>query len=120
MDAAALELDVRGRGVEVFKFDFAKRPAVDGIAEIGAQLGDAEALRTAADFLVRREGDAELAVANFRMLEERSASVRISATPALSSAPSSVVPSVTIRSLPDSARKRGKVGRPHDDVLFGV
>ena len=62
MDVAALNLDLRARGVEVFILQFALHAAVDRVGEIGAEGLHVEEIHAAAHLLVGGEADADLAV----------------------------------------------------------
>ena len=62
VDVAALNLDLRARGVEVLVFQFAFHAAVNGVGEIGAEGFHVEEIHAPAHLLVGREADADLAV----------------------------------------------------------
>ena len=62
MDVAALNLDLRARGVEVFILQFTLHAAVDRVGEIGAEGLHVEEIHAAAHLLVGGEADADLAV----------------------------------------------------------
>ena len=70
VDAPAVHDDGRGRRVEVFILDGADRAAVHGVGEIRAEAGNVEAVRAAADLLVRREADRDLPVRDGRVREQ--------------------------------------------------
>ena len=57
-----MQTNLRGRGVEAFVVDFAEFTAVHRVAEVRAKARNIEEVHAAADFLVRRKGDADFAV----------------------------------------------------------
>ena len=65
MDAQSLENHIRRAGVERLVGDFAFFAAVHRVGAICAELGDVEVIHARADFLIRRESDAELPVRGF-------------------------------------------------------
>ena len=65
MDAQSLENHIRRAGVERLVGDFAFFAAVHRVGVICAELGDVEVIHARADFLIRRESDAELPVRGF-------------------------------------------------------
>ena len=64
MHAQAVDRHVRRGRVEVFILDEGQLAAVHGIGEVRAEAGHVEQIRAAADFLVGRKADADLAVRN--------------------------------------------------------
>ena len=74
--------------------------AVHRVGEVGAELLQIHLVDAAADLLVGREQDLDGAVLDLRVLDQELRRSMISARPALLSAPSSVVPSVVMMSLP--------------------
>ena len=105
MDIEAMHLEIRRRGIEVLIAYAALLAAIDGISVIAAKPRNIEAVRTRADLLVGCEADRD---ASMRAVLMRSTIVIISATPALSSPPSSVVPSAVISVRPASFFRCGK------------
>ena len=81
--------------VEILEFYFSQSSTINGISKVSIELLHIKLVRTTADFLIGSEGNAHGTVLDFRMLiSGYSMAVIISAMPALSSAPSKVVPSV--------------------------
>ena len=97
-----------GSCVEVLILDAAHVTAINGVGEIRTKARDIKEGSALADLLVGGEGDAELAM-GAALGKEDLGGGRISATPALSSAPSRVVPSVVIRVSPLRSARKGKV-----------
>jgi hypothetical protein len=97
MGADAVDGDGGDVGRKGFVLDVAGGLAVDGIGEIGAELLEIDLVDATADLFVGREQDLDGAVPDLRVVDAAS---MISATPALLSAPSSVVPSEVTMSLP--------------------
>ena len=86
---------------EALVFELAAAAAVERVGADGAEPCDVEVIGAAADLLVRRErrsGSGPCGISGWRI--RYSAAVTISATPALSSAPSSVRPDAVTMSLP--------------------
>ena len=94
----SLESYLSHSGIEVLEFEFAHFAAVHGVSEVGTEEVDIEFVSAEADFFVGIEGDANFAVLDFGVLLQIFYSGDNFGDTALSSAPSSVVPSVTIRS----------------------
>ena len=67
MDIQALEVNLGGGCVEVFKLQLADLPAIDGVGEIGSELGDVEMVCPLPYLLVRREGDTDAAMFHLGM-----------------------------------------------------
>ena len=99
-------MQLRRTGVECLVSDFALFAAIQRVGAVRAELGHVEVVNARADFLIRGEGDAELAVRGVGG-EDVSSAVIISAMPALSSAPSRVVPSVVMSVMPTSFFRPG-------------
>ncbi|MNJ59117.1 hypothetical protein D3C77_547840 [compost metagenome] len=53
------------RGIEAFKFQLAKRAAIHGISELGAEGIHIEPFRSPADFLIRRKSYPNCTVLDF-------------------------------------------------------
>ncbi len=68
MDVAAFECHLRHCGIEVLIFEFPYLAAVHCIGPVGAEPLDIKLVCTLADFLVRIERDADIAMFDFRML----------------------------------------------------
>ena len=118
MDVPSGESHLGTGGVEILVLDLPYRAAVCGIGVVRAEPGHVKAVRAPADFLIRGKRDTVACRPPRRRIS--SAAVRISAMPALSSAPSRVVPSVTIRCLPITIPKSRIVTFPKVDSFFGV
>ncbi len=71
VDVAAAERDLSDCCIEVFKLKFADFSSVHRVAPIGGESLDVEFVGTEADFLVRIEGDADVAVRDFIVLKEK-------------------------------------------------
>ena len=107
MDRHAFDRDLNRIGREALVLDRAGGLAVHRIAEIGAELLEIDLVDPAADLLVGGEEDADRAVPTSGLLIKNSAAAMISAMPALSSAPSSVVPSEVTMSWPTRSFSTG-------------
>lgn len=59
MDVAPVDGHNGGCGVEILIFQLAERAAVDGVGVVRAEMRQIEAVRAAADLLIRREADAQ-------------------------------------------------------------
>ena len=99
MCAAAAERDPHLEGGERLDLELAEAGAVERVRRLGAELLEVEVVGSAPDLLVDRERNAHRRARLGRLDEIRDAAM-ISATPALSSAPSSVVPSLVTMSCP--------------------
>ena len=104
---AAADRDDDLRRVERLGLDLAGRGAVERVRELGAEALEVEVVGTARDLLVDREADADRRVRAPGFRFRYATAAMISATPALSSAPSRVVPSVVTRSWPTFPFSRG-------------
>ena len=116
MGVEALERDGDGVGGKALVLELATTAAVERVGADGAEPRDVEAVGAAADFFVGREGDANRRRAGSPGCGTRcSAAATISATPALSSAPSSVSPDAVTMSLPICVEQCGIVASAQDD-----
>ena len=97
MDTDPAKCHLCGSRIEILIFQFSQCTAINRIGIFRTQSFQVDMIHTLPDFLIRRKADRDLSM---RDLRRKAAIVMISATPALSSAPSSVVPSVTMRSCP--------------------
>ena len=113
MDRAPVDAHADLRAGERLGLQLAGGRAVDRVGGDGAEALDREVNDAAADLLVRVEGDLDRAVRDFRIRDEIAVAAMISTIPALSSAPSSLVPSVTISSWPTWSELRR---RPADHL----
>ena len=59
MDVAPVDGHNGGCGVEILIFQLTERAAVDGVGVVCAEMRQIEAVRAAADLLIRREADAD-------------------------------------------------------------
>ncbi len=98
MDVEAGEMDVGVGGVEILIFQFTQRSAIYCVGCRCAESREIEVLRAAPDFFVGSKSDAYGTMGISGCSSKYAAADTISAMPALSSAPSRVVPSVTINS----------------------
>ena len=112
------KVTVASRALHVSSLIAAERAAVHRVGEPRAELGDVELLDAAADLLVGRERHGDRPVRDVRdSARAVSTSVMIAATPALSSEPSSVVPSVVMMSSPIIVRQH-RILRHGDDLRW--
>ena len=100
MRVEAVERDRHRVGREALGLDLAAAAAVDRVGAARAEARDVEVQRPAADLLVRRERDPDGPCGISGWAIRCAAAVTISATPALLSAPSSVVPEAVTMSWP--------------------
>ena len=108
MDRDALDVDLGAVGREGLVDDLAQVRAVERVGEVGLQVGRQVGMHAAADLLVGREADADRAVRQIRACCSRwRAAAMMMAMPALSSAPSSVVPEAVTMSSPTFCARYG-------------
>ena len=108
MDVHAADGDHGQVGRKGLHVDLVAAVAVERVADRGADLGQVEVIDAAADLLVAGEADADRAVRRFPDAPSSQAAVSMMmATPALSSAPSSVVPSVVMSVWPTERSSSG-------------
>ena len=103
MGAAAANRDADLARRERLDLELADPGAVERVGDLGAERLEVEMLRAAPDFLVDGERDPHRGARLGRARGGTRAAAMISATPALSSAPSSVVPSLVTMSWPTLA-----------------
>ena len=107
MDADAVDREHELVGRERLRLDLAEPGAVERVREVGAERVEVEVVGAPADLLVDRERDPRRRARARRRASSRRAAVTMIATPALSSAPSSVVPSLVTRSWPSLSASPG-------------
>lgn len=100
MYTPAIDMEFCSGCIKVFIFQFPQRSAVHGVGIIRTEQLHIKMIGSGTHFLIRGKADPDLTMLFSGCINKVSAMVMISATPALSSAPSKVVPSVTIRSCP--------------------
>ena len=100
VDVDAVDGEGHGGGVEVLVLDLAQLSAVHGIGGLGGEFGGVKVVGTLAHSSSGVKQTATVRWGTSGWASRYSQAVTISATPALSSAPSSVVPSVTMSSCP--------------------
>ena len=71
VNVAAVHGDDGGVGAERLLVQLAGRVSVDGVGELRTELLDVEVFRAGADLLVGREADSDVAVEQFRIVDER-------------------------------------------------
>ena len=111
MRRAAADRDDDLRRVERLGLDLAGRGAVERVRELGSEALQVEVLGSARDLLVDREADADRRVRQPGFRFRYATAAMISATPALSSAPSRVVPSRGDEVVADLPREQGQLCR---------
>jgi len=107
VDVAAVDGEGGRRGVEGLVLDLAEDAPVEGVGEVGAEAADVEEVDPPADLLVGVKPTRIFPWISEGSARKRSRAVTISATPALSSAPRRVVPSVVTMSEPRARTRPG-------------